>query len=414
MKKEKSEEVKPVIGKYKTKDKFIDFVGGKGNLNFISNEATIDGKYLTGLELDGIIFKLTICDGDTVNFDEVDTNVTTSDQRSRLLEVISDKTVVPYRQRTVVTELPFMSVQKVKDKNVSLYLSVECQTPMSKLTSLLDDDGTECLIDVSDDAMDNLDSILSWFDDEEFANSIAEMINEENSQVVEDVKGVIDDTFIQHHDTSMDVISQVENSFSKMKEEKLDELKSKRSKKEEEIVKYNYQISSIEKTLEETKSDLKLIEERIDDLQPIEPSNGYYFNVSERQNESVVLEPGIEKIIREKLSKVKSINTENFMKLFVDGEYQIRIGQDIYGSIDEVTDYKNLSVDIMKSLDKVSVFISSDKLIYQGDKNWADIVNKMIKNGFNQSPEFDKKCGSNSFGTKIETKEEINKNLSTF
>ena len=44
---------------------------------------------------------------------------------------------------------------------------------------------------------------------------------------------------------------------------------------------------------------MRVIEGRIDDLQPIEPSNGYYFNVSEKQNETVILEPEIESIIKE-------------------------------------------------------------------------------------------------------------------
>jgi hypothetical protein len=61
------------IGKYKTKTKFIEFVGGKGHVNFISNEAIEEAKHQSGLDLDGVTLKLTICDDDTFDFDEVDT-----------------------------------------------------------------------------------------------------------------------------------------------------------------------------------------------------------------------------------------------------------------------------------------------------------------------------------------------------
>jgi hypothetical protein len=41
--------------------------------------------------------------------------------------------------------------------------------------------------------------------------------------------------------------------------------------------------------------------------------------------------------------------------------------------------------------------MSDGKLIYMGDMNWGDIINKMVKLGFSQDSEFDKHCGSNSY-----------------
>ena len=399
------ENTEKTTGSFTPSTKFIEFVGGKGYINFISNQATIEGKYLSGLGMDDITFKLTIYEDGTVDFDEVDTTKTTQEERERLLNVILDKTLTPYRGRTVVSELPFLSVEKVKDKNVPLYLSVEYVTPIEKLTSLFDD-RLFSPNDISDDAMDNLNDLLnSWFEDEEFAKEVQEMVDEENSEVVED-------TIMKHHDTNINTL--VEDSFSKMKEDKLNELKSKKTKREDEIMKYTFQISSIEKNLTESKNDLRVIEGRIDDLQPIEPSVGYYFNVSEKQNETVILEPEIESIIKDKVSKVKGINVEAFMKLFTSGEYHIKISKKTDSGFEMVVDYKDVPSDVLEKLSSLDLSIDDKKMVYMGELSWGEMVNKMIKIGFEQNPDFDKLCGSNSYTSTEESKENIKNKKTTF
>ena len=208
-----------------------------------------------------------------------------------------------------------------------------------------------------------------------------------------------------HHDISIN--SMVEDSFSKMKEDKLKELKSKKTKREDEINKYSFQISSIEKNLTEAKNDLRVIEGRIDDLQPIEPSNGYYFNVSEKQNETVILEPEIESIIKDKVSKVKGINLDAFMKLFTSGEYHIKIAKKTDSGFEMVEDYKDVPSDVLEKLSSLDLSIDEGKMIFMGEMAWGEIVNKMIKMGFEQNPDFDKLCGSNSYTSTDETKESI-------
>ena len=74
------ENTEKTTGSFKPSTKFIEFVGGKGYINFISNQATIEGKCLSGLGMDDINFKLTIYEDDTVDFDEVDTTKTTKDE----------------------------------------------------------------------------------------------------------------------------------------------------------------------------------------------------------------------------------------------------------------------------------------------------------------------------------------------
>ena len=375
-------------GDFTSKIKFTEFVGGKGYLNFISDEATIKGKYLSGLTHQDVVFKLKIYSDGTVDFTELDTNFTTEDERKRLFEIIEDQTITPYRGRTVINELPFTSIEKVKDKTVPLYLAVEIPKPIDLLGDIVTEE-----FDVSEDALNNLNSLLdSWVDEDETDSFEVESDSDHIESVLIEV--------IPNQTNSY-----LEDQFAKIKEEKIKELKEKKSKVEKDINKLDFQISTLEKSLSVSKSELKLLDDRLDDLQPIEPFNGYYFNISERQNETVTLEPEIEKLIRDKVSKVKSINVENFMKLFTDGEYRIKLATKENEDFLVVEDFQNLNTEISEVLDKLYVTLDPTGLVYHGESSWGEMVNKFVKMGFKQDPEFDKLCGSNSYTSSEETKE---------
>jgi hypothetical protein len=145
----------------------------------------------------------------------------------------------------------------------------------------------------------------------------------------------------------------------------------------------------------------------LDALTPNAEPNGYIFNVSERLNEKITLEPEIAELIKTKVSKIK-INAEAFMKLFENGEYQIKLGIEENGVVIEVPDYNTLpdnikgkfTRDIFQPQDSnknSSISLDDGKLIYTGELSWGDIVNKLIKLGFGQNSQFDKDCGSNSY-----------------
>ncbi len=380
------------IGEFESKEKFLEFIGGKGNINFLSNQATIEGKYLSGLDFDGLTFKITICDNNTIDFEEVGTNMTTKEQRARLLDIICDKTITHFRNRLVISELPFKSVEKVKDQNIGLYLAVEQKKPIDKLAELFDDNTLE----VSDDAMDNLNDLLnSWFEDDEFSTEISEMISEDKAQSSEDET---QDTFMQHHDTNFNTL--VQTSFLNMKQEKIKELMNEKKLKEKDIQKYENDILFYQSKVDSLNNEVKLIEDRLNDLQPNKESNGFVFNVSERQNEVVVLESEIESIIKDKISKVKGINVENFMKLFTSGEYVINISKKLENEFNNIQKIEDLGSELYEELFKIGVLFSEDKFIYNGEMSWSEIVNIMIKNGFTQDSDYDQLCGSNSFQSK--------------
>lgn len=380
-------------GEFKTKLKFLEFIGGKGFINFHSSEAYIDGKQLSGLDMDEIKFKLTIFEDGTVNFHEVDSNFTTKSQRMRLIEIIEEKTLNVFRGKTVIQDLNFISTTKIKEKNVPLYLCVEIEKPIEKLASIFENS-----VEISTQTMGKLDDLLGLFDDQ--------ISEEPTTPLVEPPSLPLEPKNFS--------VNQIENSFTKMKSEKLIELKSQKIKKDTELHRLEIQTQMNQKQIENLKSEIKLLEDRIDDIMPQDNFNGYYFNVSERTNEVIILEPEIEMIIKEKVSKIKSINVENFMKLFIDGEFVITLGVLENDKISKINDPKTLDRDILDKLNTMELKIYDNKLIYTGELTWGQIVNKLIKFGFAQNDEFDKMCGSNSHQSKTESKKDVSQLNQTF
>ena len=375
------ETLEKTIGEFKTKTKFLEFVGGKGQLNFVAKEATIDGKYLSGLGLDGVTLKLTICDEGTVNFEEVDTNQTTKEQRERLLEIVEEKTIRPFLKKMVISELPFLSTKEVSGKTIQLYLAVEYIKPINKLATFLQ----ETEVKVDETHANKINSLMDLFggDDDVESESEENLVTEEVSEPVKT-------------ESWRDSVAE---SMELMKASKKAELEEKLEKKKSElfILERDYKLTGSK--LDECKSDIDLLKSRLKTFEPEKPKNGYIFNVSEILNELIELEPEVEYMIRDKVSKVKGIIVENFMKLFQMGEHRIRLCKrenDEFVEVQNFTDVLDELNDVLKE-SELKFFIEDEKLLYKGELAWAEIVNQMIKDGFEQDSEWDKICGSNSY-----------------
>lgn len=368
-------------GDFKPSEKFIEFIGAKGNVNFISNEALIDGELLSGLGFEDKTFKLTIYEDGTVDFNDVENQITTKGQREQLLNVITEKTIVPFRKRMVIRELTFTSVNEIDGKKVNLYLSVDYDKPINRLASIFDDE-----IEVTDSQHEKLSVLMSLFDDIEN--------NDDEKNIEEDI--VVDKKEIQ--ESALDVNKHLEESFKKMKEEKVENLKKDLKHKKTELVKFERDKKFASSKVEEFTADIRLLESRIDSLQTQSEPNGWYFNVSERINEQIVLEKEIYEVIKSKVDKVKGINSEAFMKLFEDGEFQIRFAKKTESGFEELVDLKELD---SINLPELTFTLREDKLFYIGEIVWAELVNKFLKIGFSQDPEWEKMCDSNSYNQEL-------------
>ena len=243
-------------GEFKPKEKFIEFIGAKGNINFISDEALISGKLLSGLGFENQTFKLKIYEDGTVDFSDTENQTNSKEQRERLLDVILEKTITPFRKRMVVKELEFTSIQEVSGKKISLYLAVEYTTPIEKLSSIFDEE-----VEVSQSQMNKLDELMSLFDD-----ILDEGIDEyESDEIVESKEDENSNEF--NHNVFL------EDQFIKLKEEKIKKLKSDLENSKSKLLKYGRDKKFAESKVEEFTSEIRLLESRLDTLQPIAPEN---------------------------------------------------------------------------------------------------------------------------------------------
>ena len=385
-----TEEVKEIIiGDLKPKRKFLSFVSAVNGarVRFIRDVAFVKGEKLSGT-LEGIIFKITICDEGTIKFEEVDTTVTDAAQRKRLLDDIDSMEITGYAQKFVVAGIQFADV------NGDLcYLEVEQKKPIDILKSLFDEEqkpelsakGSSFLDDLfgSDEPVERLD--LSEQDAEIFIEAI-----ENPAEPNEKLKVAAE--------------SYMEEQFRKMNEEKVKELKSRVEEKTKEVLTYKRDISQAESKLKLSSEQLGVLETRLESMTPGNEPNGYVFYVSEEQKNELGLDETT-KHVADKIADLLGLKKEVLFEQLTGGFYKIRIAKK-----DDITAQKvEVSKDILEkmSFDPTGkmTMVEKGEFEYRGDMTWHQLVGKMIRNGFEQEPEFDKLCQSNSYDSKEEMKE---------
>jgi len=380
-----TEEVKEIIiGDLKPKRKFLSFVSAVNGakIRFIRDIAFVKGEKLSGT-LEGIIFKITICDEGTIKFEEVDTDITDAAQRKRLLDDIDSMEITGYAQKFVVAGIQFADV------NGDLcYLEVEQKKPIDILKSLFDEEqkpelsakGSILLDDLfgSDEPVERLD--LSEQDAEIFVEAI-----ENPAEPNEKLKAAAE--------------SYMEKQFRIMNEEKVKELKSRVEEKTKEVLTYKRDISQTESKLKLSSEQLGVLETRLESMTPGDEPNGYVFYVSEEQKNELGLDETT-KHVADKIADLLGLKKEVLFEQLTGGFYKIRIAKK-----DDITAEKvEVSKDILGkiSFDPTGkmTMVEKGEFEYRGDMTWHQLVGKMIRNGFEQEPEFDKLCQSNSYDSK--------------
>jgi len=398
------QEVKqPVIGEFKPKRAFLNFVSAVNGarVRFIRDVAFVKGEKLSGT-LEGIVFKITICDEGTINFEEVDTNVTDAAQRQRLIDDIDTTDVTGYAQKYVVAGIQFADVN-----GDICYLEVEEKKPIDKLKSLFDEEEKPSL---SNKGMSFLDDLLSGSDEVEPL-----VLSEQDAEIFVEA---IENPAEPNENLKSAATSYMEEQFRKMNEDKVNELKNRVEDSEKEVVKLKREISISESKLKKQTEDLKVLNSRLESLTPGDEPNGYVFYVSEEQKNDVGLDEST-KHVADKIADLLGLKKEVLFEQLTGGFYRIKIAKK-----DDIT---NQDFKLEKEIyDKIATIDVTGKMTvvdgefeYRGDMTWHQLVGKMLRKGFEQDPEFDKLCQSNSYesheeektGSLTESIQEVNKDM---
>jgi hypothetical protein len=390
------QEVKqPVIGEFKPKRAFLNFVSAVNGarVRFIRDIAFVKGEKLSGT-LEGIVFKITICDEGTINFEEVDTNVTDAAQRQRLIDDIDSTDVTGYAQKYVVAGIQFADV------NGDLcYLEVEQKKPIDILKSIFDEEEKPSL---SNKGMSFLDDLLSGSDEVEPL-----VLSEEDSKVFVEA---IENPAEPNEKLKGAAESYLEQQFRKMNEDKINELKNRIEDAEKESARLRREISMNETKLKKQTEDLGVLETRLDSFNANDESLGYVFYVSEEQKPEEIGLTDENRAMADKIADIVGLKKDVLFKMLTEGYYKIRIAEKSDMTAEKVK-VTNEALEKMKSLVNGDTSLEAKVTMtepghfeYRGTMNWHQIVGKMIRKGFEQEPEFDKICQSNSYDSHEEEK----------
>ena len=359
------------IGKIKPSKKIAHLTARSGNINFIGKEATIEGRYISGLGLDDVIFKLTICDDDTIDFEEIsETNKTDFETRKRYIEDILNSDTVPYNKLSVFADYKFMSVEKFSNRHVELYLAQELVKPIDRLRELSNYDN------LSTSTLSKLDALFEEDDfkteEDELKDLVSSLQSKNEPQILAEIE----------FDAPVSKSNYMEEAAKKAKELKLQELKSKLESLNNRLNNERFSLNSISKIVEDLEAEIKLTNSRIDSMTTEIVLNGYSFYVSPAiENKLDIDEEFAEKLL-EKLPK--NINGKALLRLFEQCKYALHLEKDGV----EVVKYEDLSDEIKKSLSGKGLSVESkatdddDKFIIISAEDWHDIVKSFERTGF--------------------------------
>lgn len=381
-------EVPKVIGKYKPKTTFHDFIATVGNVNVLSKEATLDGKFFDSMNLEGIKFKITLCDDNTFDIEEVGTNIVTEAEFKRYVTMFDESPVAGYRDRSVATDFVFTATHTVKGKTLNLesYLVVDPRKPYNDLLDFLSEEDDEPQVEVSTtEETEETTEMADGFD----AKMKALFDDDEDEAPASKVEPPVPNVY--HPEPITSVRQQLSMEFLEAKKEKRSKLVKKIDNYKEDLKKAkNAQHTAFTK-IRECNEEIKLLASRIDSLEINEPANGYYFFIPESKSDVCHLDDATRDMIINKLVNMNYPNTEAFMTLFNNALFQIRIGLDTDNGLVELTDFKNV-MQYFKDFDldiNSKLYVKDGGLFYEGQLEWSDLGNKLVRLGFASNHKFD-------------------------
>ena len=398
-----TEELKePVVGNFKPKRKFLNFVSAVNGarIRFIRDVAFLKGEKLSGF-LENVIFKITICEEGTIKFEEQDgTNLSDENMINRLIDEIDTMEVTGYAQKFVVSGLEFADVNGDR-----CYLEVEHQKPIDKLKSIFDD---EEKVEISEKSLSLIDDLFGSSDDEfDEDHALSEVLNNMVMELSEEDAKTLVETIENPPDPNEKLKeaaeSYMEKQFRKMNEEKVMELEYRIEETQKEIIRYKSDVKMAQKKMDEKSESLKVLESRLESMKPGDEPNGYVFYVSEEIKDMEGLDETEAKVAA-KIADIMKLKIDVLTEMLTGGYYKIKIAKK-----DDITNQEfELEKEVYQKIASLDVegklSIVDGEFQYRGKMTWHQIVGKMIRMGFEQEPEFDKLCQSNSYDSHEEDK----------
>ena len=390
-----TEEVKePVIGNFKPKRKFLNFVSAVNGarIRFIRDVAFLKGEKLSGI-LEGAIFKVTICEEGTIKFEEQEgTNLSDESMVKRLIDEIDEKDTTGYAQKFIVSGLEFADID-----GKLCYLEVENQKPIDKLKSIFDEE-EEQTNELSERGFSILDALFSSESDEVESDEI--ILSEKDAEIFVDA---LVNPAEPNEKLKEAAESYMEKQFRKMNEEKVMELEDRIEETQKEIIRYKSDVKMAQKKMDEKSESLKVLESRLESMKPGDDPNGYVFYVSEEIKDMEGLNETETKVAA-KIADIMKLKIDVLTEMLTGGYYKIKIAKK-----DDITNQEfELEKEVYQKIASLDVegklSVVDGEFQYRGKMTWHQVVGKMIRMGFEQEPEFDKLCQSNSYDSHEENK----------
>lgn len=379
------EEVEPDLGQYKTKKKYLNFISGVNGRKVRLNRksAFISGKYFSGI-LDDYTFKITVKDESTIDFEVVDDReLPDGITIDRLIEMLDSKELSGYTQKYIVSEMPF------KDSDDMLcYLETEEVKPIDKLATLI-----KGKTQISDKGRSKLASLFG---------SINTSKEDDDVEVEEDI---VEEDIVEEEKSES--LSYIQEQFIKMNEDKINEIKNRIATSETNIEKFQRDIKSTESKLDKEKEALKLLEDRLESFEPMAPSNGYVFMISEERKDSELTLDDKTIEVATKISQMLNLKADLVIKNLTDGYYEIKLGNS-----NDIESKLNLTRELSDLVDRIDLtgefkLVNENTVHYIGKLNWHQLTQRMLKLGFEQDPEFDRLMNSNSYSSEFKVNEKF-------
>jgi len=260
--------------------------------------------------------------------------------------------------------------------------------------------------------MSILDALFNSETDEELQREFEGESDEEIQLSMKDVQIIldaVDNPPVPNESLKNAAQSFMEESFKKMNDDKIIELKDRIDKTEKEIVKLNYEIKQSESKLDSSKENLRVLNTRLSSLQPKDDPVGYDFFISSEIKSEIEPDENLVAVV-EKLAPIMKLNVPVVIDMLTGSHFNIKIKNQ--------NDEEEVSRDIVQKISKIDLsgsitMITSTEYEYRGELNWHQLVDKMIRMGFEQNPEFDKECGSNSYESEKQDETITDENIQT-